>query len=232
MKTFENNSHLEALQRAWAIFSGHKRDQVSEFNCENCVYLPIAGFVNGLALWLCAQIILFFQMQSNAGAVILGSFIINALLSWSNNFQILNFGNSINKAHGLKLSQAPVAITQIVILFRLAAVAYLLHKGLSWWLILVPLFPAYTLSLRFLAELKNKDANIQNMCLYLTIGCAVIPCFFTQQIVPVALCFAGIYFLSPYLKTKLQNLEFEDQINSHREYLELATLCFALLILK
>ena len=146
MKTFENNSHLEALQRAWAIFSGHKRDQVSEFNCENCVYLPIAGFINGLALWLCAQIILFFQQQSNAGAVILGSFIINALLSWSNNFQILNFGNSINKAHGLKLSQAPVAITQIVILFRLAAVAYLLHKGLSWWLILVPLIPAYTLN--------------------------------------------------------------------------------------
>lgn len=232
MKTFENNKHLESLQRAWAIFSGHKRDQVSEFNCSDCAYLPIAGFLNGLALWFCAQFILFFQQQSNAGAIIVGSFLINGLLSWSNNFYILKFGEAINKAHSLKLSQAPTAITQVVILFRLVAVAYLLHKGLTWWLILIPLFPAYTLSQRFLSELNNKDSNLQNMCLYLTIGLAVLPCFFTHQLIPVALCFAAIYFAAPIILNKLQKLEFEDQINTHREYLELITLCLALIILK
>lgn len=232
MKTFENKTHLESLQRSWAIFSGHKRDQVSEFNCGDCVYLPLAGFLNGLALWFCAQFILFFQQQSNAGAIIVGSFLINALLSWSNNYHILKFGDAINKAHNLKLAQAPTAITQVVILFRLVAVAYLLHSGLTWWLILIPLFPAYTLSTRFLTELQNKDSNLQNMCLYVTIGLAVIPCFFTQEIIPVALCFAAIYFASPYISSKLQKLDFEDQINSHREYLELISLCLALIILK
>ncbi|WDE99209.1 hypothetical protein PQO03_15345 [Lentisphaera profundi] len=232
MKTFENSKHIESLQKSWAIFSGHKRDEVSEFNSEDCVYLAAVGFLNGLALWLCAQTVLFFQQQSNAGAIILGSFIINGLLSWSNNFYILKFGESTSKAYEIAHQQAPTAITQIVILFRLAAVAYLLHKGLSWWLIIIPLFPAYFLSIRFLSELKNKNTNLTNTCLYLTIGLAVLPSFFNHQLIPIALCFVVCYFASPYISKHLQGLEFEDQINTHREYIELISFCIALILLK
>ena len=232
MKTFEKNSHMDALQRAWAMFSGKGRDQLSEFTPSDCSYMPAAGFANGIALWLLAETVLFFQKDSQMAAIILGTFLVNGLLLWSSQFSSFNCGNSLAKAFSLKQNQSPAIITQLIILFRLAAVAFLLQRGLSWWLILIPIFPAYLQSSRLLIELGEKDPSHQNNSLICAITLTLIPVLFNAQLVPTTLAFVGIYFLSPIIDTKLTNLEFEDQITCKRECVELITLCFALLLLK
>ena len=223
---------MDALQRAWAMFSGKGRDQLNEFNPSDCVYMPAAGFANGLALWLLAEIILFFQQDSQMAAVILGTFLVNGLLLWSSQFTSFNCGSALSRAFGLKQIQSSAIITQITILFRLAAVAFLLLRGFSWWLILIPLLPAYLQSARLLKELGDKDGKYDNNALICAIVLSLIPVLFNAQLVPTALVFAGIYFISPLIDAKLKNLEFEEQLSSKRECIELVTLCFALLILK
>ena len=223
---------MDALQRAWAMFSGKGRDQLNEFNPSDCVYMPAAGFANGIGLWLLAEIVLFFQKDSQMAAVILGTFLVNGLLLWSSQFSSFNCGPALSRAFGLKQAQSPAIITQLIILFRLAAVAFLLHRGLSWWLILIPLLPAYLQSTRLLGELGDKDGKFENNALICAVILALTPVLFNAQLVPTALAFAGIYFLSPIIDTKLKNLEFEDQLSSKRECIELVTFCFALLLLK
>ena len=223
---------MDALQRAWAMFSGKGRDQLSEFNASDCPYMPIAGFANGVSLWLLAEIIIFFQKDSHIASVILGTFLINGLLFWSSNFSSFNCGSALSKVFVSKQGQSPAIITQIILLFRLAAVAFLIMKGLSWWLILVPLFPAYLQSIKLIQELGDKDGKYENNCLVYTIILVLIPILFSAQLVPCALTFAAIYFISPIIDTKIKNLEFEDQLIAKRECIELITLCLALLLLK
>ena len=232
MKTFEKNSHMDSLQRAWAMFSGKGRDQLSEFNPSDCSYMPAAGFANGVTLWLLAEVVIFFQKDSQMAAVILGTFLVNGLLLWSSQFSSFNCGSALSKAFSLNQSQSPAIITQIIILFRLAAVAFLLQRGLSWWLILIPLLPAYLQSVRLLKELGDKDGKHENNSLICAIVLALIPVLFNAPLVPTALAFAGAYFISPFIDLKLNNLEFEDQLSSKRECIELIMLCFALLLLK
>ena len=232
MKTFEKNNHLDALQRAWAMFSGKGRDQLSEFNPSDCVYMPLAGFANGLGLWLLAEVVLFFQKDSQVAAVILGTFLINGLLLWSSNFSTFNCGSTLSKAFGLKQSQSPAIVTQLIILFRLAAVAFLLLRGFSWWLIIIPLLPAYLQASHLLKELGDKEGKFENNNLICAIALSLIPVLFNAQLVPTALTFAGIYFISPFIDSKIKKLEFEDQLLAKRECVELAIFCFALLLLK